>query len=177
MYTELHAHSHPSLLDGAAAPEALATRAAELGMDARPSPTVGLHGAVKHRNAGRDAGLRPIYGAAVTLDDGGCLTLLVENAAGWADLCRLLSAAGSIVAYVLGITPVAPLAHGLRFERFLAKGSTATPDIDVNAADPREEVIQHVYERYGADRAATVANGRSDGSAAHAQPDRDGSTC
>jgi error-prone DNA polymerase len=69
------------------------------------------------------------------------------------------SAAGSVVAYVLGITPVDPLAHGLLFERFLAEGSSATPDIDVDfAADRREEVIQHVYERYGADRAAMVAN-------------------
>jgi hypothetical protein len=95
MYTELHAHSHFSFLDGAAAPEALATRAAELGMDALAvTGHKRLYGAIKHRNACREAGIRPIYGAAVTLADGGCLTLLVEDATGWANLCRLLSAAG-----------------------------------------------------------------------------------
>jgi error-prone DNA polymerase len=95
MYTELHAHSHFSFLDGAAAPEALAARAAELGMDALAvTDHQGLYGSIKHRNACREAGIRPIYGAAVTLADGGCLTLLVEDATGWANLCRLLSAAG-----------------------------------------------------------------------------------
>jgi len=69
------------------------------------------------------------------------------------------SAAGSVVAYALGITPVDPLAHGLLFERFLSEDSTATPDIDIDfAADRREEVIQYVYERWGRDRAAMVCN-------------------
>jgi len=69
------------------------------------------------------------------------------------------SAAGSITAYALGITPVDPLAHGLLFERFLADGQTSTPDIDVDfAADRREEVIQYVYAKYGAERTAMVAN-------------------
>ncbi len=69
------------------------------------------------------------------------------------------SAAGSIVAYVLDITPVDPLAHNLLFERFLAEGSHTMPDIDVDfAADRREEVIQYVYRRYGADHTAMVAN-------------------
>ncbi|MBK6768887.1 MAG: error-prone DNA polymerase [Ardenticatenales bacterium] len=69
------------------------------------------------------------------------------------------SAAGSITAYTLGITPVDPLAHGLLFERFLADGQTSTPDIDVDfAADRREEVIQYVYAKYGAERTAMVAN-------------------
>ncbi len=68
------------------------------------------------------------------------------------------SAAGSIVAYVLDITPVDPLAHNLLFERFLAEGSHTMPDIDVDfAADRREEVIQYVYQRYGADHTAMVA--------------------
>ena len=69
------------------------------------------------------------------------------------------SAAGSLVAYVLDISPVDPLAHGLLFDRFLAEDSNATPDIDVDfAADRREEVIQYVYERYGASYTAMVAN-------------------
>ncbi len=69
------------------------------------------------------------------------------------------SAAGSVVAYLLDITPVDPLEYGLLFERFLAEGSNTTPDIDIDfASDRREEVIQYVYERYGADYTAMVAN-------------------
>ncbi|MGD8793570.1 MAG: DNA polymerase III subunit alpha, partial [Anaerolineae bacterium] len=68
------------------------------------------------------------------------------------------SAANSLVAYVLGITPVDPLAHDLLFERFLSGGRT-TPDIDVDfAADRREEVIQYVYERYGREHVGLVCN-------------------
>ena len=69
------------------------------------------------------------------------------------------SAAGSVAAYALGIAPVDPIAEGLLFERFLSEEGTATPDIDIDfAADRREEVIQYVYRRYGAQHAAMVAN-------------------
>jgi len=69
------------------------------------------------------------------------------------------SAAGSVVAYLLGIGPVDPLAHGLLFERFLSGDPQVMPDIDLDiAADRREEVIQHVYETYGTDHAAMVCN-------------------
>ncbi|MDP9309695.1 MAG: PHP domain-containing protein [Chloroflexota bacterium] len=65
------------------------------------------------------------------------------------------SAANSLVAYLLGISPIDPLAHDLVFERFLAEGQAVLPDIDIDfAADRREEVIQYVYERYGTDHAA-----------------------
>ena len=61
------------------------------------------------------------------------------------------SAANSLVAYLLGITPVDPLAHNLLFERFLSDRTDTTPDIDIDfAADRRDEVIAYVYERYGA---------------------------
>jgi error-prone DNA polymerase len=69
------------------------------------------------------------------------------------------SAANSIVAYLLGITSVDPLAHNLLFERFLSADRYTTPDIDIDfAADRREEVIQYVYERYGASHTAMVCN-------------------
>jgi error-prone DNA polymerase len=74
------------------------------------------------------------------------------------------SAANSLVAYVLGITPVDPLRHHLLFERFLSDGSGpgvpgSMPDIDVDfAADRREEVIQYVYERYGEAHVGMVCN-------------------
>ncbi len=69
------------------------------------------------------------------------------------------SAANSLVAYLLDITPVDPLRHSLLFERFLSEGTHTMPDIDIDfAADRREEVIQYVYERYGQEHVAMVCN-------------------
>jgi error-prone DNA polymerase len=69
------------------------------------------------------------------------------------------SAANSLVAYLLGITPVDPLRHHLLFERFLSEGTGTMPDIDVDfAADRREEVIQYVYQRYGEEHVGMVCN-------------------
>ena len=69
------------------------------------------------------------------------------------------SAANSIVAYLLGITRVDPIAHNLLFERFLHVDHQGTPDIDIDfSTDHREQVIQHVYEKYGAERTGMVAN-------------------
>jgi error-prone DNA polymerase len=69
------------------------------------------------------------------------------------------SAANSMVAYLLGITPVDPLRYNLLFERFLSDRTDTMPDIDIDfASDRRDEVIAYVYERYGADHAAMVCN-------------------
>ncbi|GAB6934552.1 DNA polymerase III subunit alpha [Calditerricola yamamurae] len=67
------------------------------------------------------------------------------------------SAAGSLVAYCLGITQVDPLEHGLLFERFLNRERVSMPDIDIDFSDERrDEVIRYVVERYGADRVAQI---------------------
>jgi len=69
------------------------------------------------------------------------------------------SAANSAVCYALGITNVDAVSNGLLFERFLAPDRDGYPDIDLDIeSDRREEVIQHVYERYGRECAAQVAN-------------------
>ncbi|HEV7822017.1 MAG TPA: error-prone DNA polymerase, partial [Burkholderiales bacterium] len=69
------------------------------------------------------------------------------------------SAANSAVCYCLGITAIDPVHMGLLFERFISKERAEPPDIDLDIEhDRREEVIQHVYEKYGRDRAAMVAN-------------------
>jgi DNA polymerase III alpha subunit len=66
------------------------------------------------------------------------------------------SAGDSIVAYCLGITKVDPIEHKLLFERFINEARTL-PDIDIDFdVNRREEVIQYLYERYGADHAAMV---------------------
>ncbi|MEV6286054.1 error-prone DNA polymerase [Kribbella sp. NPDC051770] len=69
------------------------------------------------------------------------------------------SAANSAVCYALGITAVDSILYNLPFERFLASTREEEPDIDVDFdSDRREEVIQHVYRKYGRENAAQVAN-------------------
>lgn len=69
------------------------------------------------------------------------------------------SAANSAVCYVLRVTAVDPVKHGLLFERFLAPERDGPPDIDVDIESARrEEVIQHVYATHGRTHAAQVAN-------------------
>jgi DNA polymerase-3 subunit alpha len=60
------------------------------------------------------------------------------------------SAAGSLVAYSLGITDLDPIAHGLIFERFLNPARKSMPDIDVDfCIDGREDVYKYVVDKYG----------------------------
>lgn len=60
------------------------------------------------------------------------------------------SAAGSIIAYALGITEVNPLDYNLLFERFLNPSRRTMPDIDIDFADDqRDKIIQYVKEKYG----------------------------
>ncbi len=67
------------------------------------------------------------------------------------------SAAGAIVSYILRITSVDPLAHGLQFERFMNPQRPSPPDIDVDIADVgRDRVIEYVTEKYGTDKVAQV---------------------
>ncbi|MFZ4099254.1 MAG: DNA polymerase III subunit alpha [Chlamydiia bacterium] len=74
------------------------------------------------------------------------------------------SAANSMVAYLLGITPVDPVRHRLFLGRFLHAGMKTVPDIDLDFASERghdlpsrEKVIQYVYQLYGADHVAMVS--------------------
>ena len=65
------------------------------------------------------------------------------------------SAANSLVAYLLYISPIDPIAHDLVFERFLSSERQVVPDIDIDFdAQRREEVIQYIYKRYGSDHTA-----------------------
>jgi DNA polymerase III subunit alpha len=67
------------------------------------------------------------------------------------------SAAGSTVAYVMGITDLDPLPHGLIFERFLNPERVSMPDIDVDFDERRRgDVIRYVTERYGEDRVSQI---------------------
>ena len=69
------------------------------------------------------------------------------------------SAANSAVCYALGVTAVDPIANELLFERFLSPARDGPPDIDIDIeSDLREKAIQYVYDKYGRDYAAQVAN-------------------
>ncbi|MGL6057207.1 MAG: DNA polymerase III subunit alpha [Culicoidibacterales bacterium] len=68
------------------------------------------------------------------------------------------SAVGSLVSYCLGITNCDPLAYGLLFERFLNPERVSLPDIDIDIEDDRrQEVIDYVRLKYGADRVVQIA--------------------
>jgi error-prone DNA polymerase len=98
-YVELHAHSAFSFLDGASTPTELAAAAAAFGYPAIAlTDHDGLWGSMEFAHACRGLGVRPITGAEVTVALGpglAHLTLLVETAAGYRNLCRLLTAAHS----------------------------------------------------------------------------------
>src|SRR6266404_2316277 len=67
------------------------------------------------------------------------------------------SAAGSIVAYVLGITDIDPLQYGLIFERFLNPDRISPPDIDVDFCEARRgEVLEYVRQKYGERRVSQI---------------------
>ena len=67
------------------------------------------------------------------------------------------SAAGSLVAYSLGITAIDPLKYNLLFERFLNPSRNEMPDVDIDfCRDRREEVINYVIQKYGSDKVAQI---------------------
>ncbi|ORA79127.1 DNA polymerase III subunit alpha [Mycobacterium malmoense] len=67
------------------------------------------------------------------------------------------SAAGSLVAYALGITDIDPIPHGLLFERFLNPERTSMPDIDIDFDDRRRgEMVRYAADKWGSDRVAQV---------------------
>ena len=73
-------------------------------------------------------------------------------------MCGRGSAAGSLTSYVLGLSDVDPVRHGLYFERFLHEGRRDPPDVDMDFAwDRRDEVIEHVYRQFGPDRVAMIS--------------------
>jgi len=67
------------------------------------------------------------------------------------------SASASLVAYCLGITNIDPLRYGLIFERFLNPERISMPDVDIDFSDDRrDEVIEYVSRKYGADNVAHI---------------------
>ncbi|HEY1591342.1 MAG TPA: error-prone DNA polymerase [Solirubrobacteraceae bacterium] len=93
-YVELHCHSAFSFLDGASLPDELVAAALELGHKALAlTDHNSVSGSMEFAVAAGALGLRPIHGAEIDLDDERHLTLLVEDAGGWSNLCRILTRA------------------------------------------------------------------------------------
>ena len=93
-YVELHACSAFSFLRGGSFPEQLAEVAAELEMPAMALlDRNGVYGAQRFSVAAREQSVRPIIGAELSMEDGAILPVLVENRAGYKNLCELLTQA------------------------------------------------------------------------------------
>ena len=117
-YTELHAHSAYSFLDGASQPEELAARAAELGYTALAlTDHDGIYGSLEFAHAAKHFGVRPITGAELTLDGGSHVTLLVESPQGYANLCRLITDAHARTRPKEGREPLPPSLDPRRLEQ------------------------------------------------------------
>ena len=93
-YVELHARSACSFLRAASHPQALAARAAELGLPAVAlCDRDGVYGAARFFAGAKEHGIRAIVGAELTMDDGSVLPVLVESRAGYRNLCQLITRA------------------------------------------------------------------------------------
>ena len=145
-YVELHCHSAFSFLDGASLPDELVAAALERGHTTLAlTDHDSVSGSMEFAQAARDlGGLRPIHGAEVTVidetsDDSRHLTLLVRDARGWANLCRLLTHAHADTRVYRSDQPV-PRREGPRRSRGSATRMSRVVE------DPRvslEDVVAH----------------------------------
>ena len=145
-YVELHCHSAFSFLDGASLPDELVAAALERGHTTLAlTDHDSVSGSMEFAQAARDlGGLRPIHGAEVTVtdetsDDPRHLTLLVRDAGGWANLCRLLTHAHAHTRVYRSDQP-APRREGPRRSRGSATRMSRVVE------DPRvslEDVVAH----------------------------------
>ena len=91
-YCELHAHTAFSFLEGASQPEEVAAQAAALGLSSvAVTDRSGVYGIPRFAKAARVEGVDAVVGAEAVLQDGARLPLLVRDARGWSNLCRLLT--------------------------------------------------------------------------------------
>ncbi len=153
-YAELHCHSGYSFCDGASHPDELATTAAELGYETLAlTDHDGVYGAMEFTEACAPLGIRPIVGAELTLVDGGApfhLTLLVETAQGWRNLCRLITEAHVGTRPVAGRDPLPPVLTLGALER-RAEGLVCL------SGCARDGALAGIYERAGGRPSGAVA--------------------
>ncbi|MFN3936418.1 MAG: error-prone DNA polymerase [Gemmobacter sp.] len=153
-------YQYPDEIADGEAPQARLERLTAAGLRRRypaGAPSATMERVVKELRIIRNLGFAAYF---LTVHD------IVEFARARGILCQGRgSAANSVICYALGITEVAPDTITMVFERFMSEARGEPPDIDVDFEhERREEVIQHIYDRYGRHRAgltATVIHFRS----------------
>jgi error-prone DNA polymerase len=149
-YTELHCHSAFSFLDGASLPDELVPAALELGYDALAlTDHNSVSGSMEFAVAARALGLRAIHGAEIDLDDCRHLTLLVEDARGWSNLCRILVRAHSHTREQPG--PPSPAHVGLADVLDHAEGLVCLSGCALRGVHD-EPSLRRLLEAFGSDR-------------------------
>jgi len=160
-YVELHCHTNYSFLEGASHPEELVARARDLEMPALAiTDRNGLYGAVKFFGAAERAGMQPIVGTELTIDDGSTppkdrvdydrwgdrLLLLAEDKVGYMNLCRLISMAQMPNAKGMARLPVDELTRSRGDEMALLSGH-----LIALVSDPKDR-LPFYQEVFGPDR-------------------------
>ena len=154
-YVELHCHSAFSFLDGGSHPVELASAAAEQGHEALAlTDHDGLHGAMEMAQALAALGIRPITGAELTLDDGHHLTLLCEEAAGYRNLCRLLTEAyaGDRLAPSVPLSSVERRSEGLVCLTGCARDGVLARRIEQDRYADARDAGERLLTAFGPDR-------------------------
>src|SRR3989442_13639079 len=161
-YVELHCHSNYSFLEGASHPEELVARARDLEMPAlATTDRNGLYGAVKFFGRAERAGIQPIVGTELTIDDGSPppkdrvdydrwgdrLLLLAEDKIGYMSLCRLISTAQMPNAKGMARLPASALTT-----RHADQLAPASHHLIALVADPNER-LPFYPDGFGRDRA------------------------
>ncbi|TMC80677.1 MAG: PHP domain-containing protein [Chloroflexi bacterium] len=144
-YVELHCHSNFSFLDGGSHPAELAMRAAELEMPALAlTDRGGVYGAVRHLQACRKLGVKPIIGSALEVD-GDELILIARNLKGYSNLCRLLSLAHADQPKGEARTTLATVAEHRGDLFYLSPTDSESRLRDVQAALGKESVFSELH--------------------------------
>ncbi|MBV9465714.1 MAG: error-prone DNA polymerase [Solirubrobacterales bacterium] len=150
VYVELHCHSAFSFLDGASLPEELVGTALQLGHRTLAlTDHNSVSGSMEFAVAARALGIRPIHGAEVDLDDGRHLTLLVQNAQGWSNMCRILTLAHAHTREKPGppSRPFVPITRVLE----LAEGLVCLSGCALHGVHD-EFTLRRLLEAFGAER-------------------------
>jgi error-prone DNA polymerase len=152
MYVELHCHSAFSFLDGASLPDELVAAALEHGYGALALTDHNtVCGSMEFAVAARGLGLRAIHGAEIDLEDDRHLTLLVRDAQGWSNLCRILTRAHAHTREGrLGAPPAAPVIP-LEFVLDHAEGLVCLSGCALRGVHD-EPTLSRLRDAFGADR-------------------------
>jgi error-prone DNA polymerase len=146
MYVELHASSAFSFLRASSAPEDLVARAAALGYPALALvDRDGVSGAPRFWKAAKAAGIRPLVGAALSLEGGGALPILVETQQGYRNLCRLITDMKADKA-----KGTATLSLDALEEDRATDGLVALPGVETLGHPPSTDALANVLRVFGA---------------------------